>query len=40
VVEVPRAEITQWLGQNVVVSFRDKYGSVVGSTPVWLIWAP
>jgi hypothetical protein len=40
VVEVQRAEITQWLGQNVVVSFRDKYGSVVGSTPVWLIWAP
>jgi hypothetical protein len=40
VYEVPRAEITQWLGQNVVVSFRDKFGSVVGSTPVWLIWAP
>ncbi|HYF62495.1 MAG TPA: FG-GAP repeat protein [Herpetosiphonaceae bacterium] len=40
VAEVPRAEIEQWLGQNVVVSFRDKFGSVVGSAPVWLIWAP
>jgi hypothetical protein len=40
VVEVPRTEITQWLGQNAVVSFRDRYGSVVGSAPVWLIWAP
>jgi hypothetical protein len=40
VVEIPRSEIAQWVGQNIVVSFRDKFGSVVGSTPVWLIWAP
>jgi hypothetical protein len=40
VVTVPRAEIAQWLGQSVVVSFRDTFGAVVGSTPVWLIWVP
>ena len=38
VAEIPRSEIEQWVGQQIVVSFRDKFGAFVGSTPVWLIW--
>ena len=38
--EVPRAEIAQWVGQEIVVTFRDTVGIVIGSDPVWLIWVP
>jgi hypothetical protein len=40
-VEVPPAEIARWAAADSLrVEFRDRYGSVVGSSPVWLIWQP
>jgi choice-of-anchor C domain-containing protein len=40
-VEVPPAEIARWAAADSIrVEFRDRYGSVVGSSPVWLIWQP
>jgi hypothetical protein len=40
IVELQRSLLEQWSGQTVTVAFRDRYGSVVGSSPVWLIWEP
>jgi hypothetical protein len=40
IVEVPRSLLEQGLDQPLTVVFRDAYGSVVGSSPVWLIWRP
>ena len=41
IVEVPSAEIARWeSATSIRVEFRDRYGSVVGSKPVWLIWQP
>lgn len=40
VVEISRAELEQWIGQSVVVEFRDVGGGVVASSPIWLIWVP
>jgi choice-of-anchor C domain-containing protein len=41
IVEVPSAQIVRWAdATSVRVEFRDRYGSVVGSQPVWLIWRP
>lgn len=40
VVEVPRSLVQSWVGQPVTVQFRDAHGSVVGSSPVWLVWIP
>jgi choice-of-anchor C domain-containing protein len=40
-VEVLPAEIARWAAADSIrVEFRDRYGSVVGSSPVWLIWRP
>ena len=40
VVEIPRADVSGWAGQAATVRFSDLYASVIGSTPVWLIWMP
>ena len=40
IVELPRSLLEEWAGQTATVVFRDRYGSVVGSSPVWLIWTP
>jgi hypothetical protein len=40
VVEVPRSLVEQWAGQPMTVIFRDAHASVIGSSPVWLIWTP
>jgi hypothetical protein len=39
-VELPRSLLESWGSQPVTVIFRDVYGDVVGSQPVWLIWQP
>jgi len=40
IVEIPRATLETWVGQSLEIAFRDVYGSLVGSSPVWLIWVP
>jgi hypothetical protein len=39
-VELPRSLVEDWGTQPVTVTFRDAYGAVIGSQPVWLIWLP
>ncbi|HYF66323.1 MAG TPA: DUF642 domain-containing protein [Herpetosiphonaceae bacterium] len=40
-VQVPAAEVAAWAAASrVEVYFQDRHGSVVGSTPVWLLWEP
>jgi hypothetical protein len=39
-VELSRTLLESWVGQSITVIFRDAYGAVVGSQPVWLIWLP
>jgi len=39
-VEVERATLEALLGRTVTVEYRDVYGSLVGASAVWLVWAP
>jgi CSLREA domain-containing protein len=39
-VEVPRTTMEQLAGWTVRIEYRDVYGSVVGASTMWLIWAP
>jgi CSLREA domain-containing protein len=40
IVEVPRTTMEQLAGRTVRIEYRDVYGSVVGASAMWLIWAP
>ena len=40
IVEIPRAVVETWAGQQIVVEYRDIYGFVVQADEIWLIWAP
>ncbi|HEY1016741.1 MAG TPA: hypothetical protein VGE07_28775, partial [Herpetosiphonaceae bacterium] len=38
IVEISRAELEQWVDRPVRVQFADRFGAVVGSDRLWLIW--
>ncbi len=39
-VEVPRATIEEWIGQTILIEYRDVYGVAVSASTLWLIWVP
>jgi hypothetical protein len=40
VVTIPLATLAPWAGQAITVQFRDIHGSMIGASPVYLLWVP
>ena len=40
VVTIPLATLAPWAGQAITVQFRDIHGSLIGASPVYLLWVP
>ena len=40
IVEIPRSLMESWIGQELVIEYRDVYGVEIQASPIWLIWVP
>jgi hypothetical protein len=39
-VTIPLITLAPWVGQTITVQFQDLHGSVIGASPMYLLWVP
>jgi hypothetical protein len=39
-VEIPYAQLAPWAGQSITIELWDLYGTIVGASPIYILWTP
>jgi hypothetical protein len=39
-VEIPYTQLAPWAGQSITIELRDLYGTIVGASPIYILWTP